>query len=368
MGNKNGREDEDQVLVILKYAVENTNEAFVTIDENHRVLFFNKAAEVIFGYSREEIIGHDLDVIMTPSCSKNHREAVTRYVKSRIPGRIGHESEIMATRKNGDTFPASISFSVTEVGGKLFFTGIVRDMSETRALQEQIMRSERLATLGQLVAEITHEIKNPLMMIGGFSRQLIQAIDDKKHLQKLNIITEEVERLEKLLADLREFYLPKAITFEAVNIKELLQEIYSLVREDCKRKNIQTELTIDEKALLVAGDKGRLEQVFLNLMKNSIEAMGNKGTISIQTRLSGDRVEITVADDGCGIPEKDNDKIFSPFYTTKSHGTGLGLGISKRIIDEHEGSSLSVKSEEGKGTTFKIILPIYREALEDSQE
>jgi PAS domain S-box-containing protein len=368
MENKGEHKDEKRVLMILRHAVENTNEAFVTIDENHKVLFFNKAAEEIFGYSREEIIGHDLDVVMTPSCSRNHRKAVTHYVKTRIPGGIGHESEIMATRKNGDTFPASISFSVTEVGGKLFFTGIVRDMSETRALQEQIMRSERLAALGQLVAEITHEIKNPLMMIGGFSRQLIQTIDDKKHLQKLNIITEEVGRLEKLLADLREFYLPKAVTSEAVNIKELLQEICYMVKKDCEEKNIRTELDIDEKALLVAGDKGRLEQVFLNLVKNSIEAMGNKGTISIQTRLSGDRVEITVADDGCGIPEKDNDKIFSPFYTTKSHGTGLGLGISKRIIDEHEGSSLSVKSEEGKGTTFKIILPIYRETLEDSQE
>jgi two-component system sensor kinase FixL len=361
MRNKGGHEDEGQVLDILKHAVENTNEAFVTIDENHRVIFFNRAAEEIFGYSREQVIGHDLDVIMSPGCSRNHRAAVARYVSTRIPQGIGHESEIMATRKNGETFPASISFSVTEVDGKLFFTGIVRDMTETRVLQERIMRSERLAALGQLVAEITHEIRNPLMMIGGFARQLIRAIDDTGHVKKLSIITEEVKRLENLLTDLRELYLTHIPASEAVDIKELLQGICSLVKDECERKKIQTELEIDERALLVAGDRDRLEQVFLNLVKNAIEAMGNGGTISIMTRPTGDQVEITVADEGNGIQEKDREKIFSPFFTTKSRGTGLGLCITKRIIDEHAGSSISVESEEGEGTTFTVRLPAYQQ-------
>lgn len=100
----------------------------------------------------------------------------------------------------------------------------------------------------------------------------------------------------------------------------------------------------------------------MNLVKNAAEAMDNGGTISIMTRPSGNQVEITVADEGCGIPGKDREKIFSPFFTTKSHGTGLGLSITKRIIDEHAGSSLSVESEEGKGTTFTIRLPVYRDS------
>jgi PAS domain S-box-containing protein len=367
MGTKGDRRNKHE-MVILKQAVENTNEAFVTIDENHKVLFFNKAAEKIFGYSREDVVDRDLNVIMSPSCSQNHREAVTHYIKTRIPGRIGHETEMSASRKNGDTFPASISFSVTEVNGRLFFTGIVRDMTETQALREQIMRSERMAALGQLVAEITHEIKNPLMLIGGFAQQLSRVIDDEKNLKKVNIITDEVKRLEKLLTDLRQFYLPKTIASEKVDIKELLQEVFSLVKEDCKEKNIQTELNIDKKALLVTGDKGRLKQMFLNLVKNSIEAMEHEGTLFVQTKLSGDQMEITVADEGCGIPQEDKEKIFSPFFTTKSDGTGLGLCISKRIIEEHAGSSFSVKSEEGKGTTFKVSLPVYQETPEDSNK
>ena len=367
MSAKGNRGKKKQELVILKHAVENTNEAFVTIDGNHKVLFFNKAAEKIFGYSRDEVAGRDLDVIMSPSCSRNHREAVTRYVRTRIPSRIGHESELMATRKNGDKFPASISFSVTEVEGEPIFTGIVRDITETRALQDQIMQSERMAALGQLVAEITHEIKNPLMMIGGFARQLIRASDDKKRLQKLSIIAEEVNRLENLLTDLREYHLPRAIISEPVNIKGLFQEIYSLVSNDLKKKRIRTSLEIDEKAFLVSGDAERLKQVFLNLIKNSIEAMEPGGNLSIKTRLSGNQVSITITDDGCGIPQEDTEKIFSPFFTTKPHGTGLGLCISKRIVEEHKGSSFTVASEEGKGTTFEINLPLYHEDALDSE-
>ena len=156
---------ENSELSILRGAIENTNEAFVTIDQDHTVIFFTRTAEKIFGYDRNEVIGHDLDVVLGPRCREGHRQAVARYLKTRDPRLIGHETEFVATRKNGETFPASISFSVSEINGKLFFTGIVRDVTETKALQERIIKSERLAALGQVVAEITHEIKNPLIRI-----------------------------------------------------------------------------------------------------------------------------------------------------------------------------------------------------------
>ena len=131
-GEMDNQGDGNKEVTIIKSAVENTNEAFVTIDQNHKVLFFNRAAEKISGYSREEVLGHDLDVIMAPICSRNHREAVDRYIKTGIPKRIGHASELLATRKDGTTFPASISFSVSKVNGDLYFTGIVRDLTETK--------------------------------------------------------------------------------------------------------------------------------------------------------------------------------------------------------------------------------------------
>jgi len=356
------RRDENKELAILNVAVENTNEAFVTIDDTHKVLFFNKAAEKIFGYSRDEVMGHDLDIIMSPTCSRDHRRAVARYVETKVPSTMGHETELMATRKNGEKFPAEISFSVSEVEGKLYFTGIVRDVTETKALREQIARSERLAALGQVVAEITHEIKNPLMMIGGFARQLIKAAGDEKNLGKLNIIVDEVSRLENLLQELREFYMPRALTSEKLDINALLQEVYLLVKADCERNSIRTEFKVDQKPAIIEGDRGKLKQVFLNLIKNSVEAMERGGNLSVRSKVSGGVVEMTVADDGCGIPGADLEKIFSPFFTTKKHGTGLGLSISKSIIEEHKGSSFTLKTQEGKKTAFKITMPIHRRA------
>ena len=352
------RRYDNKEMAILMSAVENTNEAFVTIDQNHKVLFFNKAAEKIFGYKREEVMGHDLDVIMSPDCSRRHRHAVRRFAKTRVPRRIGHVTEFVATRKHDETFPASISFSVSDVNGNLYFTGIVRDLTETKALQEQITRSERLAALGQVAAEITHEIKNPLMMIGGFARQLIRHARDEKSSKKLNIIADEVTRLESLIKELRELYMPRALNIEKIDLNSLLREVYSLVKDDCERKRIRAEIKTEKDPVIIEGDKFRLKQVFLNLVKNSMEAIKNGGNLSVQSKVNGDLVEITIADDGCGIPEDEQKKIFSPFFTTKKHGTGLGLSISRSIIQEHSGSYLSLKSRRSEGTVFKVTMPI----------
>jgi signal transduction histidine kinase len=270
---------------------------------------------------------------------------------------IGHAKELIATRKSGETFPASISFSVANVHGKLFFTGIVRDLTETKALEEQISKSERLAALGQVVAEITHEIKNPLALIGGFARQMIRKTEGHQDLSKLNVIAEEVKRLEKLLSDLREFYLPRNLTLEQVEINGVLQELYDLIKDNCDGKNIRLELKTAADAGLVEVDRGKLKQVLMNLLKNAIEAMDHGGSISIQSRLSKHNVDVTIADDGPGISKDDQEKIFNPFFTTKRHGTGLGLSVCKRIMEDHEGCTFSFTSEEGKGTDLTISLP-----------
>ncbi len=352
------RVDNIKELAVLKGAVENTNEAFVTIDREQKVLFFNKAAEKIFGFSREEVLGRDLDVIMSPGCSRDHHRAVARYIETGVPRRIGHHTEIMAVRKNGETFPADISFSISMAGDMIYFTAIVRDLTETKALQEQINRAERLAALGQVVAEISHEIKNPLMMIGGFARQLAKESRDEKSLTKLNIIVNEVQRLESLLKEMRDFYLPRALEVKEIEINALLRQISYFIKEDCKKRNIHLELRTDQEELFVEGDRARLEQVLLNLAKNALEAMEQGGTISFVSGLKRGIVEINVVDQGIGIPEEDKEKIFSPFYTTKKQGTGLGLSVCKRIIEEHPGSSLSFTSDKGKGSTFVIRMPV----------
>lgn len=360
MKNPDDLSGSDRELIILKGAIENTNEGFVTIDEHHRVIVFNKAAERIFGYTYQEVIGKDLQMILGPECTVGHKKAVSRFIKTKKPKLIGHQTEFMAVRKNGERFPLSISFSVSEIAGMFYFTGIIRDLTETKALQEQIDKSERLAALGQLVAEITHEIKNPLVMIGGFSRQLTRNTQDEKSLNKLKIISDEVRRLENLLMELREIYRPKNLNLEPININALLEEIYSLSKGDCQRLHIAIQLKKARDPLVVEGDREKLKQVFLNLVKNAMEALEKGGNLIIQSDLLEEQVIITITDNGPGIQQKDRDKLFTPFFTTKQGGTGLGLSVSKKIIEDHPGGSLSIDSEEGRGTTVRITLPFLK--------
>lgn len=353
------RESGIEESVVLKGAVENASEAFITIDQDHTVVFFNRAAETMFGYGREEVVGRDLNDILSPACSKDHRGAVKRYVETRKPRLIGHETEVTAVRKNGDAFPAAICFSVSEVEGRLFFTALMRDLSETRALQERIIRSERLAALGQVVAEIVHELKNPLVLIGGLARRIRKMVAGETERSQLEMIAAEVTRLEDLLEDLREVYVPKSLALEVLDINELLRDIHQLTREACRKKDIRVTLEGVENIALVQGDRTKLKQVILNLVKNAIEAVGEGGSLSIGSRPEGELVEVSIEDNGPGIGKDQIGKIFDPFFTTKQHGTGLGLSICKRIIGEHDRCELSVESEEGRGTIARISFPLH---------
>ncbi len=350
-------QEPNQALTILQGAIENTNEGFVTIDENHRVVIFNREAERIFGVNRDEILGKDLGDILTPQCSQGHKKAVARYLETRKPKLIGHQSEFLTARKNGQLFPLSISFSVSNIGEKTFFTGIIRDLTETKALQEQVLKSERLAALGQLVAEVSHEIKNPLVMIGGYARQLLRSAPDPKGQAKLQIIVDEVRRLEALVGELRDLYQPKALHLETIDMGVLLKDVRELIQVEARKRQIELVLDIPPGPVLVEGDRDKLKQVILNLSRNGMEAMDQGGKLTVRAQCLEDRVEVTVSDEGPGIPDPELDKIFVPFYTTKKQGTGLGLSVSKRIIEEHRGCSFSLASGRDKGAVAKITMP-----------
>ena len=344
------------------------SDALMLLDaENYEILDANQAFLNLYKLSRDQVIGntcHEITHHLPQPCSQISDHDPCPLEKSVLAGGPSQAEHVHKDRDGNDLYIEISSYPIKNAHGEV--TRIIhlsRDVTDRRraeeVLKERVTRSEHLAALGQLVAEITHEIKNPLMMIGGFARQLFQPADKETKVKKLTIIIEQVERLEKLLADLREIYMPKAPTIEVVNIKRVLERVYSLVKDECANKNIHTEVIIDEKGFLVSWDPSKLEQVFLNVIKNSIEAMGTGGNLSIQGRLSGDKVEISIDDDGCGIPKEHMDKIMDCFFTTKSYGTGLGLCISKKFIEEYDGSSLSVKSEDGKGTTVNVTLALY---------
>jgi len=344
-------------LAILKGAVESANEAFVTIDEDHRIVFFNQAAESLLGWRADEVIGRDLNIMLGPKCPTEHRAAVERFMTTGQGSQIGHESELMPARKNGELFPASISFSVARVEGSMFFTAIMRDLTEKKAYEDKMRRAEQLAALGQLVAEVTHEIKNPLMMIGGFARQLMKSPQQDKDRTKLEVIADEVGRLEGLLKELNELYLPRKLNAERVDLNDLVREARNLTGDLCEKQCIALNLRLADGPLPVLGDPDKLKQVILNLMKNSIEALGSQGDLTVETVRLGDRAEVRVTDSGPGMSEEVLAQIFDPFFTTKKTGSGLGLPVSRKIIEDHEGGAFVLESREGQGTSVRLSLP-----------
>ena len=247
---------------------------------------------------------------------------------------------------------------MADIGGNLYFTGIVRDISEYVELEEKVRKNERLAAVGNTVSQIVHEIKNPLMIIGGFAQQLLKAQTlDSKGLQKLSIITEEVNRLESLMGEMRDYSRPPDLKRQTGRIEKLLQEVFDSYLDILKEKGIELILVPPEALPACNLDFQQLKQVLLNLVKNASEAMPAGGSITLSVARRPPNLEIMVADTGEGMAPDVAENIFTPYFTTKSKGSGLGLAISRNIIRAHNGD-ISVESQPGKGSTFTIRLPL----------
>ena len=338
--------------------IESATDAIVTINEEHIILGYNQGAETIFGFTRDEVMGTDLSILIPPPHRDRHRDYVRRYLATRDPHVIGKHVQLKALRKNGEEFPISISFSVADIGGNLYFTGIVRDISEYVDLEEKVRQNERLAAVGNTVSQIVHEIKNPLMIIGGFAQQLLKAKTlDAKGLQKLSIISEEVIRLESLMGEMRDFSRPPSPKRETGRIETLVQEVVDYYVDILKEKGIDLILTPVEPLPAYKLDYQQLKQVLMNLIKNASEAMPQGGRITISVLRQPPDLEIAVADTGEGMAPDVAENIFTPYFTTKSKGSGLGLAISRNIIKAHNGD-IEVESQPGKGSTFTIRLPL----------
>ena len=346
---------------ILWDILESVTDAVVTIDEEHKVLVCNKAAEEMFGYKREELIGQDVSPVIPNPHQSIHRDYVERYLNTGIPRVIGKARECYGLRKDGTSFPVEISYSVSKTGGHLYFTAVIRDITQRKEMEKEVRFFERLADVGKAVAYVAHEIRKPLMLIGGFARQVSQCDAlkaDEKDRQKLDIVVEEVRRLEKLLNGVRLLTRPSSSSEKrSLALNQLLNETFDLVEPVLKDRSIELQVDLAEGPLMIEGDSDQLKQVFLNILYNAIEAIADKGEIRINSHVSRREAEITIADNGPGIPWEVQEKIFDPFFTTKGDGTGLGLAISKNIIRDH-GGSLDFHSSPGKGTSFYIRLPI----------
>ena len=351
----------DQPSEALSWDIlESVTDAVVTIDEEHKIVVCNRAAEKMFGYPCSEILGKDVSPLIPSAYQPEHWGYVKRYLDSGVPRVLGKSRECLGQRKDGTTFPVEIAYSVSKTGTHLYFTAVIRDISERQALEREMRFIERLADVGKAVAHVVHEIRKPLMLIGGFARQVARSEalrSDTKHRRKLNIIVEEVQRLETLLNGIRLLTRPSSSSHkQRVLLNDLLEETFELIQPMLQRRHIRLERELSREPLQIHGDADQLKQVLLNVLHNAAEAM-ERGSIHVSSAASEGMARIRIVDDGPGIEKETQEKLFDPFFTTKANGTGLGLAISENIARDH-GGSIALYSEPPHGTTVVLELPL----------
>jgi signal transduction histidine kinase len=241
---------------------------------------------------------------------------------------------------------------------------LLRDALEgLHAAQGQLIHRERLATVGAVVARVSHEIRNPLTTIGGFARTLTVHPDDVERVARnARIIVEEVEKLEALLKEMLDFTSPKPPAFEPTDINTVISALANVHREEATQRNVTLALELAPRLPAVMADRNQLHRVFLNLWQNALQAMEDlpierPRKLTIQTWPNHLTVKIAFSDTGTGVPRDVLPNIFTPFFTTKQHGTGLGLAVAKKVVDDH-GGAIHVLSEREAGTTLVISLPV----------
>jgi PAS domain S-box-containing protein len=255
----------------------------------------------------------------------------------------------------GGTFIISSSPLFDSAGNSFGTVNVVRDITELKNLREKLNMSERMAALGEVAARVAHEIRNPLVSVGGFARRLEKKLDSNLK-EYATIISNEVSRLENILNDILSFVKEGRLIKEPVNINELAEEIMTLIKPDMEDKGIALVKELSASRTVQADPNGIKESV-VNLLTNAIQAIGSNGTITLRTFENGDFSVIEIKDTGKGMSEEILQYIFDPFFTTKVSGTGLGLTITHKIIERHKGK-IEVESRPDAGSTLRIFLPL----------
>ncbi len=334
--------------------IESADDLILTLDLSGKILSLNQATANFFNKKPEEIIGQRFDVIMqwpidTLAVCLNKLSVMKRSIVKEHLIKIGDKKHWLNTK----LMPLRLEGKVKEI------LCIAREVTQEKLLQEQLSNTEKLASLGTLAAGVAHEINNPLGIIIGFGELLLENTPkESQAYQDIKLILKHALHCKNIVENLLNFARSTKGLHEMVDINEAIREIISIIKHPLEINNIKLETMFASNLPLVRGDKRELQQVFLNLIINAIDAMPKGGKLSITTELDEDQsVKIVFQDTGHGIKREHLDKIFDPFFTTKPEGkgTGLGLSVSYSIISKYNGR-IRCESEEGKGATFIINL------------
>ncbi len=319
---------------------------------------FNREAQNITGFPASDVVGKQA------SRYKRLHPLTDRLAEAYSTGRLYTSDEAVLQTGKGDPIPIGFTTSLlrdqnNEVTGAI---ATFRDLSEVKELRGQIQRSERLAFLGEMAASMAHEIRNPLNSISGFAQLIRERLAAEDRLHKFaEIIVDETTRIEKIVAQTLHFVKDDTISYESLDFNEVIKATAVSMKDKLASRSIVVRLDLNPHLPRVNGNEVQLRQVLTNLMMNSIDALERPGEIVIATGTDGKRVTAVLEDTGPGVPQEIREKIFNPFFTTKMHGTGLGLAVSQKIVEDH-GGAMRLLDRPGKGAAFEIKLPVDESA------
>jgi two-component system sensor kinase FixL len=355
----------------LRSVLDTVPDATIVICEKGIIQSFNAAAERLFGHREAEVVGKNVSMLMPTPFREGHDGYIARYLATGEKRIIGIDRVVTGQRQDGSTFPMKLEVGEVRSGDRRFFTGFIRDLSERQAtekqleeLQSELARLSRLTAMGEMASTLAHEINQPLSAIANYLQgcgRLIEGIEHpnaQKIHDALAETTHQTLRAGQIIRRLREFVARGEMERRSESINKLIEEASALALVGAKEQGVKTVFRFDTRAGPVLVEKVQIQQVLLNLIRNAIEAMNGcvKKELVVETALLDQgMVEVRVADTGSGLAEEVIPRLFQPFVTTKPTGMGVGLSISKRIIEAH-GGEMSAEPNPGGGTLFRFTL------------
>ncbi|MCM2359232.1 MAG: ATP-binding protein [Geobacteraceae bacterium] len=361
-------EPRDTARIFYANIIDSVGDGVLALDAAGLVTLMNPAAEEITGVSRRQAVGNPFAAVF------RGEQLLTEMVeKTATTGMTISDHENVVLKKAGHTTPVSATTSplLLESGERVGTILVLRDLGNIRDLERAVRQADRLSALGTLAVGLAHEIKNPLGGIKGAAQLLEQELPEESELRDYTrVMIKEVRRVNRIVEELLELASPRKLELGRVNIHKILGDILVLQKRAAGRE-ITFRQQFDPSIPPILADEALLTQLFLNLIKNAVEAVGELGTVQVASRVVSDysmshnwerrsrMVAVEVSDDGPGMVKEQLEHLFTPFFTTKAKGTGLGLAICQKIVSEHRGM-IKVDSDPGHGTTFTVMLPLIQ--------
>lgn len=362
---KLNRENDDLSPTIyhekLEAILANAVDAIITIDETGVITSVNPGAEKMFGFTDQEMVGQKVNILMPKPYSVQHDGFIADYLNSGIRKIIGIGREVVGQRKDGSIFPMHLAVSEILVDEERFFTGIVRDISDVKAVEKKLVQHERLAAIGQMMAGLAHESRNAFQRSHACLANLeFDVREMPESLELVHKVQNALDHLNSLLDEVRDYAAPILLEKSACNFRSMIIETWQQIKTaHAGASEIEFSVVSSEHfPVEIFVDRLRIGQVIWNLLENARSACDpERGEIEVILRFEEDSdlpVSLSISDNGKGVSDGVLSQIFDPFFTTKTKGTGLGLAICKRIVDAHQGT-LTVANRE-KGATFTLSL------------